>query len=85
VEDVYHVLNDMATRLGGLAIVIANAGVSSRGRVGGGLEAFKNHKECVEINLIGAMATVDAAVEYFHKVGGGHVVGKAQKILAFFE
>lgn len=59
--------------LGGIDIAIANAGVASRSEVGSG--AFDDARRTIEVNVIGAMATVDAAVGHFRERGRGHVVG----------
>ena len=66
-------LRDLAEALGGLDIVFANAGVGLKETIGGG--EFENSRKNVEVNLIGAMATVDAAVGYFLERGYGHIVG----------
>jgi len=66
-------LRDLAEALGGLDIVFANAGVGLKETIGGG--EFENSRKNVEVNLIGAMATVDAAVGYFLERGSGHIVG----------
>ena len=67
------VINELVNALGGIDIFFANAGVAFSGKVGRG--NFEKDRMNVETNLIGAMATVDAAVEYFLKKGEGHVVG----------
>ena len=71
-ETVPPVVRKMADALGGLDIVFANAGVALAGKVGQG--AFENAVTTVRTNLIGAMATVDAAVAYFLERGRGHIV-----------
>ena len=43
------------------------------GAIGSG-ETSKN-KQIIDVNFTGAVVTVDAAVEYFKKLGAGHVVG----------
>lgn len=67
------VLNEMAEILGGLDIVFANAGIGLGERVGNG--EFDKARRTIETNLIGAIATVDAAVDYFLKKGRGYIVG----------
>jgi NAD(P)-dependent dehydrogenase (short-subunit alcohol dehydrogenase family) len=60
--------------LGRCDIVVANAGLGNSGRVGEG--NMERSRLIVETNLIGAMATVDAAVALFRRQGGdGHIVG----------
>ncbi len=66
------VVREMAEALGGLDIVFANAGVALNGKVG--RAEFGNAIKTIETNLIGAMATVDAAVAYFLERGRGHIV-----------
>jgi short-subunit dehydrogenase len=62
-----------AEGLGGLDIVFANAGISLGEKVGGG--RFDRARRTIETNLLGAMATVDAAMAYFLEQGSGHIVG----------
>jgi NAD(P)-dependent dehydrogenase (short-subunit alcohol dehydrogenase family) len=72
--DVAAALAEAAERLGRVDIVVANAGVGNSGRVGEG--HADRARTIVETNLIGAMATVDAAVALFRRQGGGgQVVG----------
>jgi NAD(P)-dependent dehydrogenase (short-subunit alcohol dehydrogenase family) len=72
-EDVARAIGEAAELLGRCDIVVANAGVSKSGRVGEG--AAKQARLIVETNLIGAIATIDAAVELFRRQGGGQIVG----------
>ncbi len=67
------VVNELADAVGGLDIVFVNAGVGPAARIGRG--EFDKAILNIETNLLGAMATVDAAVEHFLKNGKGHVVG----------
>ena len=62
-----------AETLGGLDILFANAGIGLGEKIGAG--AFEKSRQTVMVNLIGAMATVDAAVAYFLEQGHGHIVG----------
>ena len=72
--DVATAIAEAAEKLGRCDVVIANAGVGNSGLVGEG--NMKRSRLIVETNLIGAMATVDAAVALFRRQGGdGHVVG----------
>lgn len=72
--DVASALGEAAERLGRLDIVVANAGLGASPRVGSG--KFERNRAIVETNLIGGMATVDAAVALFRRQGGeGQVVG----------
>lgn len=72
-DDVYKAVNEMADEIGGLDIVFANAGVGLGEKVGRG--DFEKIRRTIEVNLIGAIATVDAAAAYFLKKGSGHIVG----------
>ncbi|MDF1592951.1 MAG: SDR family oxidoreductase [Desulfobacterales bacterium] len=66
-------LQGFAEDLGGLDIVFANAGIGLGEKIGTG--EFSSARRTIETNLIGAMATVDAAVAYFLQRGSGHIVG----------
>jgi len=70
-DDVFATTEAAATRLGKLDIVIANAGIGSLGRVGEG--HFEGHRQIIETNVVGAMATCDAAVKQFKRQGFGHL------------
>jgi short-subunit dehydrogenase len=63
----------LAETLGGLDIVLANAGISLAEHIG--RRDFDSVRRMVEVNLVGAMATVDSAVAHFLQRGRGHVVG----------
>jgi short-subunit dehydrogenase len=65
-------IREMAEALNGLDIVFANAGIGYAGGVG--QRSFERPRKVIETNLIGAMATVDAAVSYFLERGKGHIV-----------
>jgi short-subunit dehydrogenase len=71
--DVAAAIAEAAEKLGRCDIVVANAGVGNSGRVGEG--NMERGRLIVETNLIGGMATIDAAVELFRRQGGGQVVG----------
>lgn len=72
-DAVPRVMGEAAEALGGLDIVIANSGIAEASPVGRG--SFDAAKRVIDTNLLGAMATVDAAVEIFRRSGRGHVVG----------
>ncbi len=72
-DDVFVAVEELADQLGGLDIVFANAGIGLGERVGRG--DFEKARRTIEVNLIGAIATVDAAAAYFLKKGSGHIVG----------
>jgi NAD(P)-dependent dehydrogenase (short-subunit alcohol dehydrogenase family) len=71
--DVATAIGEAAEQLGRCDIVIANAGVGNSGAVGEG--NMERARLIVDTNLIGAMATVDAAVALFRRQGGGQIVG----------
>jgi NADP-dependent 3-hydroxy acid dehydrogenase YdfG len=67
------VMDRIARQLGRIDVVIANAGVAINTPIGKG--KFDDVCRTIETNLLGAIATIEAAVELFRKQGGGHVVG----------
>jgi len=67
------VINDCAAELDGLDIIVVNAGVGFNTPVGG--SKFELVRKTFDVNLTGAVATADAAVELFRKQGRGQVVG----------
>tara|TARA_R110001599_G_scaffold353883_1_gene602251 strand:+ start:40440 stop:41180 length:741 start_codon:yes stop_codon:yes gene_type:complete len=67
------VIERCAQRLGGLDIVVVNAGVATSTPVGKG--HFEQIRQTIDINLTAAIATCEAAVELFRKQGHGQVVG----------
>jgi short-subunit dehydrogenase len=72
--DVTRAIAEAAERLGRCDIVVANAGLGNSGLVGEG--SMERTRMIVETNVIGAMATIDAAVTLFrHQDGGGQIVG----------
>jgi short-subunit dehydrogenase len=71
-DDVFATLAAAAKQLGTIDIVIANAGIGSPGRVGHGY--FNEHRAIIETNVIGAMATCDAAIKLFKQQRAGHLV-----------
>ncbi len=72
--DVASALAEGAEKLGRIDIVVANAGIGNSGRVGEG--NVERARLIVETDLIGAIATTDAAVALFRRQGGsGQVVG----------
>ncbi len=62
-----------AAELGRLDIVVANAGIGFATPTGeGNFESIRQH---IDINLTGAIATCEAALELFREQGGGQLVG----------
>ena len=72
-ETIYPVLDSLSASMGGIDIVIANAGITAVNRTGTG--NFDKDKRVIQVNLIGGMATVDAAAKIFRASGGGQIVG----------
>lgn len=71
--DVTAAIEEAAQKLGRLDIVIANAGLGSSPLVGSG--EFGRIRSMIETNVLGAIATVEAAVVLFRRQGGGQIVG----------
>ena len=71
--DVASAIQEAAERHGGLDIVVANAGLGSTGFVAQG--NFERDRAVIETNVIGALATVDAAIALFRRQGYGQIVG----------
>jgi short-subunit dehydrogenase len=71
-DSVFTHLTGARTALGSLGIVVANAGVDASGRAGTG--RFTAHRSVIETNVLGAMATADAAIAAFREQGWGQLV-----------
>ncbi|MGD8366078.1 MAG: hypothetical protein PVG78_00435 [Desulfobacterales bacterium] len=54
-------------------MIIAHAGIGTGERIE--RSAFHHALETVRGNLLGAIATVDTAVNYFRRQNGGHIAG----------
>lgn len=67
------VLQKLFNTLEKVDVVVVNAGVNKLTGVGKG--QLNDELALMQTNLLGAMATVNAAVEWFKQHGGGHVVG----------
>jgi hypothetical protein len=61
-----------ATQLGRLDVIVANAGVGYLTPAGRGKLSLV--RETFNVNLLGAVATIEAALPIFHAQGCGHVV-----------
>lgn len=66
-------LHDLFQQLGQVDTVVVNAGVNKVTSVGKG--HLNDELALIQTNLLGAVATVNAAVEYFKAQKKGHVVG----------
>ncbi len=67
------VFEECSRELGGVDIIIANAGVGFDTPAGKG--HFENIRTTINVNLTGAIATAEAAIELFRKQGRGQLVG----------
>ncbi len=72
-QRVPEVVRECAEELGGLDIVVANAGVAMGANTGVG--EFESMKTTIEVNVIGAIATSEAALALFREQGQGQLVG----------
>jgi short-subunit dehydrogenase len=66
-------LHTVFSHLNQVDVVIVNAGVNKLTGVGKG--QLNDELGLMQTNLLGAIATINAAVEWFKQAGGGHVVG----------
>ena len=67
------VLDDLVQRLGGLDILVVNAGIAGSRR--SGRDDLSIDKKIFQTNLIGTIATLEAATKIFLAQGHGHLVG----------
>jgi len=67
------VLAAAASELGGIDKVLANAGIGYTERIGTP-NSFEHARDMIQTNVIGVMATLDAAVQLFRQQGYGHIV-----------
>jgi short-subunit dehydrogenase len=72
-ETIPAAIRSCAERLGGLDIVVINAGVGLP--TPAGEEQIDAIRKTIDVNLTGAILTAEAAVEVFREQGRGHVVG----------
>ena len=73
VEDIAPALEQARNLVGQLDCVIANAGITAVNKTGAG--DFSKEQRVIQVNLIGGMATIDAAVRIFRQQGKGIAVG----------
>lgn len=73
VEEIASALEQARSLLGQLDCVIANAGITAVNKTGAG--DFSKDQRVIQVNLIGGMATIDAAVRIFRAQGKGTAVG----------
>ena len=72
-ETVAPMLHELFARLGGVDIVVANADINRFTGVGKGQLA--DARRVIQTNVIGAIATVEAAAEHLVSRGAGQIVG----------
>lgn len=72
-DSVPGVINQLRDEMGSLDIVIANAGITGIRRTGSG--DLTTDRNIIQTNLLGAIATIDAAVAVFRQQKSGHIVG----------
>ncbi|RLU01904.1 SDR family NAD(P)-dependent oxidoreductase [Ketobacter sp.] len=72
-ETLYPTLEQAQSLLGHLDCVIANAGITGVNKTGAG--DFSRDQQIIQVNLVGGMATIDAAARLFRQQGGGTAVG----------
>lgn len=66
-------LHDLFARLGGIDTIVVNAGANDVTHIGGG--NLEKEINLIQTNVVGAIATINAATEHFLKRGKGHIVG----------
>jgi len=71
-EDVQSAIAAAAEDNGGLDLIIANAGIGSTSAIGHG--NFDGDRAVIETNVLGAMATIEAAVALFRRQNRGQIV-----------
>jgi len=69
----FRVISKLVADLGGIDLIILNAGISTSSSFGG--RSFEADRKVIETNLIGAMAGVEAVLPYFKNQGFGQIVG----------
>ncbi len=66
-------LHDLFARLGGIDTIVVNAGANDITHIGAG--DLEKEIKLIQTNVVGAIATINAATEHFLKRGKGHIVG----------
>lgn len=72
-ESVSPVFAQLRERMGQIDVIIANAGITDTRRTGNG--DLEKDIRVINTNLLGAIATIDAAIAIFREQGHGHLVG----------
>jgi len=71
-SDIQHVMSQLHSELGGIDILVANAGIAKSGRIG--VVPLEDQLQVIDTNLSGAIATISSGVSLFREQGYGHVV-----------
>ena len=71
-DQVFAVVKESISELGGLDRVIVNAGLGKGGRIGTG--KFHANLETAQTNFVAALAQCEAAMEHFYERKSGHLV-----------
>jgi short-subunit dehydrogenase len=66
-------LHELFARLGGIDTIVVSAGANDITHIGGG--DLEKELNLIQTNLVGAIATINAATEHFLQRGKGHIVG----------
>jgi short-subunit dehydrogenase len=72
-EQNFQVIQKLIHDLGGIDLIILNAGISTTSSFGG--RSFEADRKVIETNLIGAMAGIEAVLPSFKQQGSGQIVG----------
>jgi short-subunit dehydrogenase len=72
-EAVAPALHALFTALDGVDVVVVNAGINDPTFIGKG--HLTKQTKIIQTNVVGAITTVDAAIEHFLNRGGGQIVG----------
>jgi len=66
-------LHELFARLNGIDTIVVNAGANDLTHIGDG--DLDKEINLIQTNVVGAIATINAATEHFLKRGKGHIVG----------
>eukprot|EP00906_Rhabdomonas_costata_P023015 RCo033141 len=66
-------MEELSRKLNGVGTIVANSGITGVRPLGKG--KFNMDLDIIQTNLIGGMATVEAAAKIFRELGRGHIVG----------
>ena len=71
-EQVFQVVEQATTALGGLDVAILNAGIAGGGMLGCGQHPI--HEQVIRTNVLGTLASTEAVMAHFRSRNQGHVV-----------